>query len=399
MMSENNYCRRPFTEMVLEPDGTLAPCCVIQVAKTNTEGFIETNIEQYLASRELSNFQNEFLLNRRPMACQVCWKKERAGMPSLRISRQAEVLNKDWKFTEIHLKLNSICNFKCRMCGPYCSSSWLREEKEHGVKMDKEEANEIQRALLRKKTRDDLFERVIPNTRLIRISGGEPLLSVDSLEFFDEMLRRKLNEKHFLVFTNLSKLKFANVYYPDYWKQFPKLRLIASCDGAGESVEYSRTGLIWANFIKNLTDVRHRVRNVNCVINIYSVYTIPELVGHCYDLNIDINIEPVFRDEMGIQMLPLHEKLKIKEHYERFISSPSGQRLNKEYTAKFVHPVIKHMFDTDLSETAFPYAFKARNEELDRRRGTDFAKTFPQLKEWYESLGHGDICKSPEMNP
>lgn len=400
-MEINNFCRRPFTELVIEPNGTLSPCCVIRVGKFKKKNFVETDIEKYLHSPELKEFQAEFLNNERPQACQVCWNKEKAGIPSLRIAQPAKELNRDWKFTEIHLKLDSVCNYKCRICGPYSSSAWLQEERANGMKMESlfnpDGTTQVQHALRNEKVRSDLFERVIPNTKLIRVSGGEPLLSSDGLEFFKELIRRGLNEKHFLVFTNLSQLKFGKIFYPEFWKQFPKLRLIVSCDGSGESVEYSRTGLIWSRFLENLTLVRHRVRNINCVTNIYSVYSIPDLVRHCFELNLEVNIEPVFRDEMDIQMLPIVEKIKIKEYYERFISGPAGQKLPKKIVDQLYSSVITHMFNGDLSQTINPRLFKIRNEELDRRRGTDFGTTFPELKEWYNALAV--LPQPPSPNP
>jgi len=368
----------------------ITPCSVVRFGRSGNRDFSETDIEKYLQSSDLKKIQEAFKQNERPLECRSCWEKESLGIPSLRIPEAPATLNSAWQFTEIHLKLNSVCNFKCRMCGPYSSTAWQQENRAHGASLegtyDIDKIVSAQHLLGNDKNRRDLFERVIPNTRLIRISGGEPLLSAESLEFFRELIARGLNEKHFLLFTNLSSLTFAGVFYPDFWKQFPKLRLIVSCDGAGASVEYSRTGLRWQDFLKNLQLVRDRIRNVNCVVNIYSIYSIPELVRLCFEYNIDVHIEPVFREEMSVQILPLSEKLKIKDHYDKFMASSANEHLPKEIMAKMYSSVNNLLFAEDLSSGALPRVFKARNEALDFRRGTRFSATFPDLAGWYGSI-------------
>jgi hypothetical protein len=128
-VEQNNFCRRPFSDLVIEPTGLITPCCVVHLGRHGRMDFAETNVEKFLRSPELLALQNEFLENKRPNACQICWDKE-------------------------------------------------------GV--------------------------------------GESLLAAESLEFFQELLRRNLNEKHYLVFTNLSQLNFHGVYYPDFWQKFPQ---------------------------------------------------------------------------------------------------------------------------------------------------------------------------------
>lgn len=386
-MQGSSYCRRPFTELNVEPDGTLAPCCLIKPANNND--FRQRDLQSYLQSPELKELQRALQNNERPSACEICWANESAGIESLRASEPSKYRIDENKFREIHIKISSVCNFKCRMCGPFSSSAWLVEQKkfDYGMPdvMSPIPADSVQYALKNPKLRSEMFETIVPNTQLIRISGGEPLLCAHSLEFFKELALRGLTNKQILIYTNLSALKFAGTDYLELWKQFPKLKLLVSCDGAGESVEYSRTGLVWNEFVENLKKVKDRVHSINCVINIYSVYSIPELVRLCHELNIKIYFGSVFKPNMSVQILPQKEKEKIRAHYNQFLQDESG-RIPAEELNHVYNSVMKYMFSEDLSNTDEPAQFKRKNAELDRRRHTDFHKTFPQLSPWYDSL-------------
>ncbi|MGE3760385.1 MAG: twitch domain-containing radical SAM protein [Pseudobdellovibrionaceae bacterium] len=383
----SNFCRRPFTEINVEPDGTISPCCLIKPANVND--FNCRDLESYKESPALKELQRALLNDEKPAACEVCWNNEKCGIASLRAPEPSKYRIDEGKFREIHIKISSICNYKCRMCGPFSSSAWLAEQRkfEMGMQdlMAAIPAEQTQFALKEPKFREEMFSVVIPNTQLIRVSGGEPLLCAHSLEFFKELVRRGLTNKHIFIYTNLSALSFAGVNYIEFWKQFPKLKLLVSCDGAGEHVEYSRTGLKWNEFLANLEAVRDRVHSINCVINIYSVYSIPELVKTCQRMNLKVYLGSVFRKNMSVQMLPLNEKSKIKEFYDEFVKRETGV-LPAEELDYVYKTVLSYLFSEDDSQTNLPGVFKRKNEELDRRRHTDFRRTFPQLSDWYASI-------------
>lgn len=387
LMESTSYCRRPFTELNIEPDGTLSPCCLVK--PVNNNDFTSRDLKTYLQSPELKELQRALLNNERPSACEVCWNNEKCGIESSRAPEPSRYRIEDLQFREIHIKTSSICNFKCRMCGPFSSSAWLAEQRQHDMKMHDVmaaiPASQVQFALKDPALKREVFETIIPNTKLIRVSGGEPLVCAHTLDFFKELLKRGLNEKQILIYTNLSTLSFAGIDYLELWRQFPKLKLLVSCDGAGEATEYSRTGLEWKEFLKNLNLVRPRVHSINCVINIYSVYSIPELVKLCHQMGLDYYLGSVFRKNQSIQMLPDSEKKKIKQFYDQFVSEQRGL-IPEASLSRVYNSVIRYMFTEDEGRELHSALFKRKNEELDRRRHTSFTQTFPQLADWYQSL-------------
>ena len=76
-----------------------------------------------------------------------------------------------------------------------------------------------------------------------------------------------------LVIANLSNLNYKKIDLMILHIQ--NIDIIASCDGWGEAVEYSRTGFDRKIFLSNIQKVHEHVQAINCVINIYSVWTLP----------------------------------------------------------------------------------------------------------------------------
>jgi MoaA/NifB/PqqE/SkfB family radical SAM enzyme len=389
-MPSNNFCRRPFTDLSIEPNGIITPCCLIHISSEGRKKFRDRDLDAYLGSDSLSELQAAFNRNERPPECSVCWSNEREGGGSLRINRPPRDAVGGGSFTEVHIKTSSVCNFKCRICHPYSSSTWLTEQRANGFTFDDliepNTTREIHYAIRDKSLRENLLTKVLPSTKMIRISGGEPLICSDTLAFMRDLINRRLENKHYLLFTNLSVLKFAGVDYLDFWKNFPHLRLIVSCDGAGESVEYSRTGFKWKTFLENLRLVKDRISAINCVISIYSVYSIPDLAQICEENSLDLNIEPEFRSAASLQILSREEKEKIEDFYLSAAVSRFDGRLTAEMTEMLCKKVFADLRAADRSDEQARRKFRLVNDELDRRRGTKFIETFPRYANWYDSI-------------
>ena len=63
--------------------------------------------------------------NEKPKQCEYCWDAEANNIKSHRKTNERQGIK------QIHIRLNNVCNFKCRMCNPKFSSSWAEENKKH----------------------------------------------------------------------------------------------------------------------------------------------------------------------------------------------------------------------------------------------------------------------------
>jgi len=383
------FCRRPFTDLNIEANGTITPCCYIFCSVEGMKKFREKNLQKYLVSDNLKVLKAAMLNGERHAFCQYCWKAEDAGLCSRRDARPIDV-DESGVIKELQLKSSNICNLKCRMCGPWNSTAWQIEDRQNDFKIKKwtgyffgeEPSSPIKDAHFT----DYLLTQVVPGIDMLRISGGEPTLCIDTLNFFKQLLARGLHEKQIRLNTNLTKLRALGVYYPKFWKKFPNLKILVSCDGSNSNVEYTRSGLNYAKLKENMLKVKEQIASVRCTLSIYSVYSIPDLLHDLYKEGIFLGFDNVAQSFMSIQSLPTAEKVKIKKYYYGQFQEMYRKKYNVEIMLGLKNSILDFMFHVDLDPELNNKKFKKMNEEIDKRRGTQFAQGCPQLASWYEPL-------------
>jgi len=113
-----SFCSRPFTDINIESTGFITPCCYIHTTRIGQSNFQNKKLKNYLTSSGLNSLK---LLNgEKPGECAHCWRAEESGLKSF---RKTTFLGNS-KIRELHVKSSSVCNFMCRMCGPFNSSTW-----------------------------------------------------------------------------------------------------------------------------------------------------------------------------------------------------------------------------------------------------------------------------------
>tara|TARA_R100000455_G_C6261232_1_gene116588 strand:+ start:77 stop:898 length:822 start_codon:yes stop_codon:yes gene_type:complete len=273
------------------------------------------------------------------------------------------------------------------MCNPKFSSSWAEENKKHkyfvhDYKLEKDIFEST----------DDLYELILENQHSIEqinISGGEPLISKVNYRFLNFLIDNNLTHITLAYSTNLSKIDYEGVDLIPLFQKFKKVILSVSVDGYGKDVEYSRHGFKWDTFVKNLEKVRSFVTNLVCVVNIYSIYSIPKLQSFAEKNKFSISYQPcLYPKFLSTQSLPRKEKLQILKFYDSL--KQAGHLHN--YTA-IKRNVLSYMMNEQIDsyvigETLYNCnaEFKNFNTLLDKTREESFTDTFPQFKNWYEEI-------------
>jgi len=355
---KGNYCSRPFTDLHIEENGNVTPCCVMP----SNRFFMGKGVKEYFYGEPLKTLKNQFLNNERPEECEYCWKAEEAGLKTHR--RNIPYNN----YFQIHLRLSNVCNFKCRMCNPKFSSTWSVENKKHNIYLEESD------------THKDIFDSdpsLLPflvklikdgGLKFLNISGGEPLITNTNYRLLSYLIDNEATNINIHYSTNLSSLSYNNVNFLDLWKNFQSVKLEVSCDGWGEGVEYSRTGFKRETFIKNLIKARKYVNSINCVVNMYSVWTLPQVDYIAKKMGIRIVYAPCFLpDFLNPQRLLREDKNYLKELYKD-------------------NPELINVYDSYIDKDLPILWRKLRwyNKTLDKYRGTDFLKTFPQFQKYEE---------------
>lgn len=372
----NTYCDRPWTELHIEEDGSVTPCCVMPSNRFP----MGKNLTEYSLGYALADLKSSLLSNIKHPSCDWCWKNEENNLKTHRINHQRSP-----GLRSVHIRLNNVCNFKCRMCGPAFSSSWAIENKKH--KHFIFESNSVYKDAF-STTSEYLFpllknEISAGNLNHLSISGGEPLITDAHYTLLSFLIENDLTNVSLGYSTNLSKLDYKGIDLLPLWNKFNSVSLEASCDGWGKHVEYGRSGFNLEVFKENFIKAYDYIDTINCVVNIFSVWTLPKIekfkkygknivYSPCY---LPIHTNP--------QLLYREDKQKLLDMYQ-----PYPELLN----------VFKNFIDKDLDKGyhmtdygAIPEFYSLENIReqmvsfnlmLDEHRGTNFFDTFPMYEKY-----------------
>lgn len=364
-----NFCIRPWTELHIEEDGKVTPCCVMPSNRYP----MGNNIKEYLEGKPLDALRKSLLNNEQHPSCEYCWETERNKLRSHRV--KLPTYHNARTIEKIHVRLNNVCNFKCRMCGPNFSTTWeVENRKHHYFNVQKFEDDLTVNIFEKDPKLLDLIKILIKNGSLkqINISGGEPLITDANVQLLQFLIDNKCTDVHLSYSTNLSNLHYKKHNLRDYWKHFRKVSLLASCDGWGAANEYGRSGFNTKEFLLNLKTSFMFVERICCVVNKYSVWSIPELLRIMDKLGKPVTFNPLYApSHSNCQALPKELKEQIKELYRH---DPRLMELYKNFISKDQPNQMKEFIDYNLF--------------LDGWRGTNFFKTFPQYAE-YKHLALG----------
>ena len=375
MIDKSTFCTRPWNELHIEEDGRITPCCVMP---SQVKFMAPKGIKNYLQSDELKTLKDNLKSGIKDKACSTCWMQEDLGYNSHRKTTLAtdEKLN---RIEAVHIRSTNVCNFKCRICVPELSSAWAAENKKH--QLFKNNSAEIFDNLLDDEQYSEELFSILKQVKQIWISGGEPLASATTLRFFELAKKHNINDTNIAFNTNLSTLNYKNHYWLDEFKGH-KVTLTVSWDGFGKQMEYHRTGMNWKKSLQNFKDSIDWIFNVNCVASIYSVYTIPKLIHFCDYVKKHLEINPLAgKDFASLQSLPIKEKDKIKQHYEKFFKEKDTKHLQDVAWQTVIDPMYKKQLDSHLNS-----GFKQYNILIDKYRKTNFVGVYPEYEEWWNSI-------------
>jgi molybdenum cofactor biosynthesis enzyme MoaA len=203
----------------------------------------------------------------------------------------------------MEIKLNNLCNLKCRMCHPMDSTSWndwkevepfYEKEGNFMVKAIKD-LNLVNKPYL-DKFEDNLgwwesFEKLLPYFRRVEFAGGEPLMDPQHYKILD-MLKpygANIEIKYATNGTTLGIRGGRNIH--DYWPYFRSIAVNVSIDGIGDSYSYIRGNGNYQDVVDNVNVIR-QIPNVRRIVGAVAVQVSNVLI-------LDKMIEE-FLDNLGI---------------------------------------------------------------------------------------------------
>lgn len=281
----------PFTGLATREDGAIKICC-----RSHPIGWIqEESLELAWNNDAIKSVRKQILEGKRPTVCKPCFDLEDQGVESLRrrhingvipearinlYPKALDSLKEDYtmpfEFPTIEIKLNNLCNLKCRMCNPLDSTNW-KDWKE--VKPFYEQENNYLVPTVEKLVQvpgqyigpfDNTdhwwlsFEKLLPHFRRVEFAGGEPLMDPQHYRILD-MLKPYAKNIQIKYATNGTTLGIKGKRtIHEYWPYFKSVTVNVSLDGIHNVYNYIRTN-------SNFTEVEQNIKEIKSFPNVSRV--------------------------------------------------------------------------------------------------------------------------------
>ena len=330
-----SICILPWIHEFKSVGGHVAPCCVAETLKDQT----------------IEDIRKEMLDNKKPSACDICYKSEQESNWSHRLEHTNSWLLKHGapnieqpKIEYIDIRFDPTCNLKCKTCNPGSSTLW---QKEKGVKFAIDQ-NSIDHLKLIDKT----------HLKKIYMAGGEPTFIKLYLDFLEELYIVN-PDCEVIINTNLKRL-------PEPWKNIIKkiknLTVVSSCDATEELGSYVRYPLGWKQFEENVKFASEHANffEFNMVCSNLTVHKIFETCSWMqkYSKNISIEIlrDPKIFSEASV---PMHKREQYISSLKKLLHFPIGL-----YSASKFRNNIKYLIDRYTKAEYNPHLHKQLKEEI-----------------------------------
>lgn len=391
---QDTFCVLPWMHLYIGTDGNVLPCCNgnHQHPLGNIE---EQSIDSIVKSNAFNQLRANMINSVRSKECDRCYQQEDAGLQSSRVVQNAKwahikinELNPSGtieKFKPVYLdiRLNNICNLKCRMCNGYYSSSIAREETE--LFGNASSVNSSLRLQQKKLGLTEILE-YLPFAEQIYFAGGEPLLASEHYEILKTLIECGNTDLEICYNTNFTTLQYRDISVVDLWKNFSNITIGASLDAIGRVAEYVRHGTDWKIIESNLDLVKTQCPHINFTVTstagLLNVASLIDLqkdwhTNRILDLSkfsLSIMISPV---HLVVSALPLEHKTRLDTLIKNHIIWCQTEGNNT--LANQWNDVLHYMWSKDDSH--YLREFRRLTTLMDAYRNESLAVVIPDLKE------------------
>lgn len=301
-----NFCILPWINLSTDVNGSLRPCCKYAQPDPSNQyqlpSMREGNLKDLWNDTRFMNLRSAFIRGEKPRECSACWDEEAAGLPSFRTSfvKDKKINIEKIELVEharvgpvaLDLKLNNVCNLKCRICGPQASSQYVKEHQDrHGVILQDSRywlSNKIVGT-----ENEEIFNEWASNLQHLEMTGGEPFASPENLKII-ELLIQTGNANNISLVINTNGTHF-NSKILTLLAKFKSIILLLSIDDIEKRFEYQRYPAVWENVIQNIykfIDIQREHNNIQCIlfptVSNYNIFYLPEYLEWANVLNIPV---------------------------------------------------------------------------------------------------------------
>jgi organic radical activating enzyme len=374
----------------------------------------------------------KMLAGQRPSGCEYCWKIEDMGRDAIsdRVYKSKiypiEALHdayrtppeSDVDLRTLEIAFDRTCQFACSYCNPAFSSTWVKDIRNNGPYTNL--VSDGRNHFTHTHESSQLFKYGETNPYVeaffqwwesslhatlqeLRITGGEPLMSGHTWKLIDWFRENKGKSKTRLAInsnlgTDVDILRLLES------TQGMAIDLYTSNEAISTQAEYIRDGLVWDDWANNverlLSSGQFRGIHVMCTINALCLSTLDQLLECIVNWKLEYGREAIsftlnilrFPSFQSPLILPDSLRTQYRDQLAQFMVNHKGSSYLHEHEWNHLSRLIDYL---DVVKTPHSEAFdlprlhndfKQFHEQYDQRRGKDFGATFPDLKEWYDSL-------------
>ena len=382
----------------------------------------------------------------RPGECDYCWRVEDASsgkdVYSDRITKSSAAWAKDFKDEILanplgntnpsHLEINfsNTCNLRCSYCSPEVSSRWMEEIRQHGGYPTSTNFNNLQNIMNQDKM--PILEReynpyveafwkwwpdLYKDLRVVRVTGGEPLLTKNTFKILDYIIEHPNPQLDLNINSNLcvpdellNKFieKVKRIQGEGLVKEFV---VYTSAEAHGKRAEYIRDGLDYNKWYDNCNRILSEIPNsrlsLMATYNALSVSSFIPMLDDMLKLRNTYNTGEDRRNPMDINVSylrwPWHQTVFIltPDYFKQLEEQVTYMYRNKEHAywaplcgyGFYEHEInnMQRLYYVAKDEPRNPQDtlrnrkdFVSFVDEHDKRRGTNFLGTFPEMEEFYK---------------
>jgi organic radical activating enzyme len=381
----------------------------------------------------------------RPSECDYCWRVEDTpgNHFSDRIHKSAdsswaqpyidEIVTHPWDHnidpSYVEVSFGNVCNFKCSYCAPHISSQWMEEIERHGPYPTTHKFNNLtwikqQKQMPIPNNQENpyvdafwtWFPDMYTSLKYFRITGGEPLLNKNTFKVLDYIIENPNPELEVAINTNMNPPEeLFNKFLEKIkiiidGKKLKRIKIFTSAEAHGKQSEYIRYGMDYDLWLKNIHRTLNEIPGIQfTIMSTYNLLSVTSYVPFLQDvldikrkygttdynpLLLDIPYlrypehQTIFLADRGQlqliydQVTFMYENLESKEWTG---SANRGFHLSEADKLKRIYTMAKNSSEhpnefTDINRKDFAIFV----DEHDRRRGTNFLETFPELADFYE---------------
>lgn len=338
--------------------------------------------------------------------------------------------------TYLEVSFDSTCNFKCAYCSSAYSSSWRQEIEQHGpynlsgitlhsldyliqtdtMPMPITKYNPYIEAFW------EWWPDAVKDLHVFRITGGEPLMSKQVFRVLDYLIENPQPQMEFNINSNLDvPIELMNKFIEKMQiiqekKAVKTFKVYTSNEAHGKQAEYIRFGLNYDRWLNNchrvLSEIPDSFLTVMSAYNILSIPSFKLMMDDIIEMKHKYTVQPersgpVSLDIPYVRWPEFLAPWVISEDHLHYIEDSVTHMLKNRQVTQWPPLCGKGFFDYEVNRFERLF-YVIRNEinslstnpsrlkqirtnfveyidEYDKRRGTHFLNTFPELGDFYRS--------------